>query len=44
MRARAAARSLVGIDGVGNATAFLALHGARLITGGVLDGGHHITD
>jgi enoyl-[acyl-carrier protein] reductase I len=39
-------RSLVSIDDVGNATAFLALDGAKLITGGVLyiDGGYHIID
>ena len=39
-------RSLVSIDDVGAATAFLALDGAKLITGGVLfiDGGYHIID
>jgi enoyl-[acyl-carrier protein] reductase I len=42
----APARSLVSIDDVGNATAFLALDGARLITGSVLyiDGGYNIID
>jgi enoyl-[acyl-carrier protein] reductase I len=36
----------VSIDDVGNATAFLALDGAKLITGSVLyiDGGYHIID
>jgi len=45
-QAKAPARSLVSIDDVGNATAFLALDGAKLITGGVLyiDGGYHIID
>jgi enoyl-[acyl-carrier protein] reductase I len=39
-------RSLVSIDDVGAATAFLALDGAKLITGGVMyiDGGYHIID
>ena len=39
-------RSLVSIDDVGRATAFLALDGAKLITGGVtyIDGGYHIVD
>jgi enoyl-[acyl-carrier-protein] reductase (NADH) len=34
------------IDDFGAATAFLALDGAKLITGGVtyVDGGYHITD
>ena len=43
---RAPARSLVGIDDVGIATAFLALDSAKLITGGTLyvDGGYHIID
>ncbi len=42
----APARSLVSIDDVGAATAFLALDGAKLITGGVMyiDGGYHIID
>jgi enoyl-[acyl-carrier protein] reductase I len=45
-QAKAPARSLVSIDDVGAATAFLALDGARLITGGVvyIDGGYHIID
>ena len=45
-KAKAPARSLFSIDDVGNATAFLALDGAKLITGGVLyiDGGYHIID
>ncbi len=39
-------RSLVSIDDVGAAMAFLALDGAKLITGGVMyiDGGYHIID
>ncbi|MGP0091525.1 MAG: enoyl-ACP reductase FabI [Xanthobacteraceae bacterium] len=43
---KAPARSLVSIDDVGIATAFLALDGARLITGETLyvDGGYHIID
>jgi enoyl-[acyl-carrier protein] reductase I len=45
-QSKAPARSLVSIDDVGNATAFLALDGAKLITGGVMyiDGGYHIID
>jgi enoyl-[acyl-carrier protein] reductase I len=45
-RAKAPARSLVSIDDVGTATAFLALDAARLITGETLyvDGGYHIID
>ena len=45
-QSKAPSRSLVSIDDVGNATAFLALDGAKLITGGVLyiDGGYHIID
>src|SRR5205823_7324748 len=45
-QSKAPARSLVSSDDVGNATAFLALDGAKLITGGVLyiDGGYHIID
>ena len=45
-RAKAPARALVSIDDVGAATAFLALDGARLITGDVvyIDGGYHIID
>lgn len=43
---KGAGRSLVSIDDFGAATAFLALDGAKLITGGVtyVDGGYHITD
>ncbi len=43
---KAPARSLVSIDDVGAATAFLALDGAKLITGSVMyiDGGYHIID
>ena len=45
-QSEAPARSLVSIDDVGNATAFLALDGAKLITGTVLFivGGYHIID
>ena len=45
-QSKAPSRSLVSIDDVGNATAFLALDGAKLITGGVMyiDGGYHIID
>jgi enoyl-[acyl-carrier protein] reductase I len=45
-QAKAPTRSLVGIDDVGAAVAFLALDGARLMTGDVLyiDGGYHIID
>jgi enoyl-[acyl-carrier protein] reductase I len=45
-QSKAPARSLVSIDDVGRATAFLALDGAKLITGGVtyIDGGYHIID
>ena len=45
-QSKAPARSLVSIDDVGAATAFLALDGAKLITGGVMyvDGGYHIID
>src|ERR1700720_825329 len=45
-QSKAPARSLVSIDDVGVATAFLALDGAKLITGGVMyiDGGYHIID
>ena len=45
-KAKAPARSLVSIDDVGVATAFLAHDAARLITGDVLyvDGGYHIID
>src|SRR3981081_1760568 len=41
-QSKAPARSLVSIDDVGRATAFLALDGAKLITGGVayIDGGY----
>lgn len=43
---KAPARELVSIDDVGVATAFLAHHAARLMTGQVLyiDGGYHIID
>ena len=45
-QSKAPARSLVSIDDVGRATAFLALDGAKLITGDTLyiDGGYHIID
>ena len=45
-RSKAPARSLVSIDDVGAATAFLAHDAARLITGETLyvDGGYHIID
>jgi enoyl-[acyl-carrier protein] reductase I len=45
-RAQAPARSLVSIDDVGVATAFLAHDAAKLITGETLyiDGGYHIID
>jgi enoyl-[acyl-carrier protein] reductase I len=45
-RAKAPTRSLVSIDDVGVATAFLAHDAARLITGETLyiDGGYHIID
>jgi enoyl-[acyl-carrier protein] reductase I len=45
-QSQAPTRSLVSIDDVGKATAFLALDGAKLITGDVLyiDGGYHIID
>ena len=45
-KSKAPARSLVSIDDVGMATAFLAHDGARLITGQTLyiDGGYHIID
>jgi enoyl-[acyl-carrier protein] reductase I len=45
-KAQAPARSLVSIDDVGLATAFLAHDAARLITGETLyiDGGYHIID
>ena len=45
-RAKAPARSLVSIEDVGIATAFLAHDAARLITGETLyvDGGYHIID
>ncbi|HWW49569.1 MAG TPA: enoyl-ACP reductase FabI [Xanthobacteraceae bacterium] len=45
-QAKAPARSLVSIDDVGKAVAFLALNGAKLITGGTIyiDGGYHIID
>jgi enoyl-[acyl-carrier protein] reductase I len=45
-KAKAPARSLVSIDDVGVATAFLAHDAARLLTGETLyvDGGYHIID
>src|SRR5262245_1234742 len=45
-QSKAPARSLVSIDDVGAATAFLALDAAKLITGSVtyIDGGYHIID
>ncbi|MCW2276417.1 enoyl-ACP reductase FabI [Rhodoblastus acidophilus] len=45
-REKAPARSLVSIDDVGLATAFLALDAAKLITGDTIfvDGGYHIID
>jgi len=45
-KAKAPARSLVSIDDVGMATAFLAHDAARLITGDTIyiDGGYHIID
>jgi enoyl-[acyl-carrier protein] reductase I len=45
-RVKAPARSLVSIEDVGVATAFLAHDAARLITGETLyiDGGYHIID
>jgi enoyl-[acyl-carrier protein] reductase I len=45
-KAKAPARSLVSIDDVGAATAFLAHDAARLITGETMyvDGGYHIMD
>jgi len=45
-QSKAPTRSLVSIDDVGAATAFLALDGAKLITGDVMyiDGGYHIID
>ena len=45
-QAKAPARSLVSIDDVGRAVAFLALDGAKLMTGDTLyiDGGYHIID
>ncbi len=45
-QAKAPARSLVSIEDVGAATAFLALDAAKLMTGETLyvDGGYHIMD
>jgi len=45
-QSKAPTRSLVSIDDVGMAVAFLALDGAKLITGETLyiDGGYHIVD
>jgi enoyl-[acyl-carrier protein] reductase I len=45
-QSKAPARSLVSIDDVGKAVAFLALDGAKLMTGDTIyiDGGYHIID
>ena len=45
-QSKAPARSLVSIDDVGAAVAFLGMNGAKLITGETLyiDGGYHIID
>lgn len=45
-QAKAPSRSLVSIEDVGRAVAFLALDGAKLITGDTIyiDGGYHIID
>ena len=45
-KSKAPTRALVSIDDVGRATAFLALDGAKLITGDTVyvDGGYHIID
>jgi enoyl-[acyl-carrier protein] reductase I len=45
-QSKAPARSLVSIEDVGVAVAFLSMHGAKLITGETLyiDGGYHIID
>ena len=45
-QSKAPARSLVSIDDVGVAVAFLGMSGAKLITGETLyiDGGYHIID
>jgi enoyl-[acyl-carrier protein] reductase I len=45
-QSKAPARSLVSIDDVGTAVAFLGMDGAKLITGETLyiDGGYHIVD
>lgn len=45
-QSKAPTRRLVSIDDVGKATAFLALDGAKLITGDTIyvDGGYHIID
>jgi enoyl-[acyl-carrier protein] reductase I len=45
-QAKAPARSLVSIEDVGVAVAFLSMNGAKLITGETLyiDGGYHIID
>ena len=45
-QSKALARSLVSIDDVGEATAWLATDAARLMTGQTLyiDGGYHIID
>lgn len=45
-QAKAPSRSLVSIEDVGVAVAFLSMNGAKLITGETLyiDGGYHIID
>jgi enoyl-[acyl-carrier protein] reductase I len=45
-QAKAPSRSLVSIDDVGGAVAFLATDAAKLITGETLyiDGGYHVID
>ncbi|MGC2577010.1 MAG: SDR family oxidoreductase [Terrimicrobiaceae bacterium] len=45
-QSKAPARSLVSIEDVGVAVAFLSMNGAKLITGETLyiDGGYHIID
>jgi enoyl-[acyl-carrier protein] reductase I len=45
-RSKAPTRNLVSIDDVGKAAAFLALDGAKLITGNTIyvDGGYHVID
>ena len=45
-QSKAPTRSLVSIDDVGVAVAFLGMNGAKLITGETLyiDGGYHVID